>query len=157
MHNALDNTKENMNNIIAESKYNRNYTDEGIKCTSEEKRTKQSFSEDCDINKILERFAKTGQLPEQRQKQYGDFSSVPDYMTAFNIVQNAHDQFDSLDAKVRARFNNDPSAFLDFATNSENHEEMIKLGLAPKPPLNTSTEPPKAQESVSTVPVEVKK
>lgn len=131
--------------IIAESKYNRNYIDEGIKCTIEEKRTKQHFTEECDINKILERHARTGMLPEQKQKQYGDFSNVPDYVTAYSIVQKAHDQFESLDAQVRARFHNDPSEFLEFATNQSNGEEMVKLGLAVERPVQAPKNESQAQ------------
>lgn len=117
--------------VIARAKYDQ-YDDEGIKCTLEEKRTKQSFTEDCDINKIIDRFAKTGTLPEQKQKQYGDFSNVADYQTSIMIVQKAHEDFMSLDAKVRAKFQNDPSAFLAFAQDASNIDEMVKLGLATK-------------------------
>lgn len=121
-----------MQEPIASSKYNR-HSDPGIACTKEEGRTKQSFTEACDINKILELFSRTGQLPESKPKQYGDFSNVPDYVTAFNIVSQAQDQFYSLDAKVRAQFENSPELFLEFATNPSNVDEMVKLGLATKP------------------------
>ena len=120
-----------MTEPIASSKYNR-HSDPGIACTKEEGRTKQSFTDDCDINKILERFSRTGQLPESKPKQYGDFTNVPDYVTAFNIVSKAQEQFYGLDAKVRAKFDNDPESFLEFATKPSNIDEMVKLGLATK-------------------------
>lgn len=137
-----------MNEVIASSKYNR-HSDPGIACTLEEKRTKQSHTDDCDINKILERFSRTGQLPESKQKQYGDFINVPDYVEAFNIVSKAQDQFYSLDAKVRAKFDNDPESFLEFATNPSNMEEMVSLGLATKTTVEAPVVESQAEKTVS--------
>lgn len=117
--------------IIARSKYDA-YEDKGVKCTLEEKITKQSFTDDCDVNKIIEKFARTGQLPEQKQKMYGDFSNVQDLVTAFNVVQRANESFMSLDAQVRAKFNNDPIAFVEFAQDSKNNDELKKMGLSTK-------------------------
>lgn len=118
-----------MEKVIARGRYDER-NDPGIQCTLEEKVTKQHFTDDCNIDKILEKFSRTGQLPDQKPKQYGDFSNVPDYQTALQTVIKAQDQFYSLDAKVRQKFNNDPEAFLEFASNSENMDEMVKLGLA---------------------------
>lgn len=142
--------------IIAKTRYCK-YEEKGVQCTEAEKRTKQHFTDDCDINKILDKFSRTGILPESKPKMYGDFTNVQDYVTAFGIVQNAHIQFGNLDADIRARFHNDPSEFLNFATNENNAEEMVKLGLATKRPveaLKTQSEA-KAEESTSTS--EVKK
>lgn len=136
--------------IIASSKYNR-HSDPGIACTLEEKVTKQSFTEDCDINKIIERIAKTGVMPEQKQKKYGDFSSVPDYQSAFNIVQSAQEQFNSLDPKVRMKFNNSPEAFLEHATDPKNIDSMIEMGLATKNQTEAVKSDSQAKETQSNV------
>jgi len=136
------------NKIIARSKYD-SYEEPGIKCTLEEKMTKQSFTDECDINKIIDRFARTGILPEQKQKQYGDFSNVADYQTSIMIVQQAHEQFMALDGKVRAKFNNDPSAFLAFAQDASNIDEMVKLGLATKSQESVESEAARAAKAVS--------
>ena len=94
-------------------------------------RTKQSDLAACDINLILARYAKTGILPpERRQALYGDFSSVPTYLESVEVVRQAHEQFEHLPAKVRDRFQNDPSRFLDFASDPRNVSEMVELGLA---------------------------
>lgn len=109
-------------------------------------RTIQSAKEECDVNTIMAKYMKTGQLPDMIKKnpQYGDFSDAVDYQTAVNTVLFADEQFGALPAKVRSRFENDPAAFLEFATNPANLPEMQKMGLAPVP-----RPAPKAPESDS--------
>jgi phage internal scaffolding protein len=93
-------------------------------------RTKQSFRDECDINNILRQFNVTGQLPlGSVQPQYGDFSGITDYQSALNAVMAAQDSFLALPAKVRARFDNDPAYFVEFASNEANKDEMRALGL----------------------------
>lgn len=92
----------------------------------------QSSADEQDINKILERYALTGQLPGQPQYEptYGDFTGIGDFHAAMNTVRAAEEAFMTQDALVRARFNNDPGAFLRFFQDPANQEEAIKLGLA---------------------------
>lgn len=106
--------------------------DEGISFIGDVGLTDQSQAKDCDVNEILKRFEKTGQLPDmiQADPQYGDFSNAPDYHAAMDICVKAQEQFDALDAHVRKRFGNDPAMFLEFATDPANQEELIKMGLA---------------------------
>jgi len=91
---------------------------------------KQSFRDECDINNILRQFNVTGQLPAGSvQPQYGDFSGITDYQSALNAVMAAQDSFLALPAKVRARFDNDPALFVDFASDEANRDELKALGL----------------------------
>ena len=93
-------------------------------------RTKQSFRDECDINNILRQFNVTGQLPAGSvQPQYGDFSGITDYQSALNAVMAAQDSFLQLPAKVRAKFDNDPALFVDWASDEANKDEMKALGL----------------------------
>ena len=93
-------------------------------------RTQQSFRDECDINNILRKFNVTGQLPlGSVQPQYGDFSGITDYQSALNAVMEAQDSFLALPAKVRARFQNDPALFVEFASDEANKDEMKALGL----------------------------
>jgi phage internal scaffolding protein len=93
-------------------------------------RTKQSFRDECDINHILRQFNVTGQLPVGSvQPQYGDFSGITDYQSALNAVMAAQDSFLQLPAKVRAKFDNDPALFVEFASDEANRDEMKALGL----------------------------
>lgn len=93
--------------------------------------TKQSFKDECDINYIMERFQRTGILPDQnpRQPVYGDFSSVLDFQTAQAVIAESMIQFQSLPAKIRERFGHDPVRFLDYVNKAENIQEMIDLGI----------------------------
>lgn len=94
-------------------------------------RTKQQFKDECNINVIMDRFKKTGQLPTmiKQNPQFADFSDMPTYKEALELVLYSNDQFMALPANVRERFRNDPANFLEFASNPENAEEMAKLGL----------------------------
>lgn len=118
--------------------------------------TKQEFADECDINTIMARFAKTGEIlhVSQSSPRYGDFSSVPDYQTALHIVQDAEASFASLPSKIRDRFHNDPAEFLDFVSDPKNEAELTELGiLSPPPPLaeDPAPEAPEpAPESSST-------
>lgn len=96
-------------------------------------RTKQSFIDECDVNKIVERHVKNGtfqQLIAQNSGVYGDFSNPSSYQEALNTVLVAETQFASLPSSVRNRFSNDPAKFLAFATDPQNMSEMVKMGLA---------------------------
>lgn len=103
--------------------------DSGLECL-DPTMAQQQFREECDINTIMERFGRTGELiAPVRMPQYGDFDGVNDYHSAMNAIVEAQSAFDSLPAKIRARFGNDPAEFLDFVYNEENRDEAIRLGL----------------------------
>lgn len=93
--------------------------------------TQQQFANDCDINQIMARYEKTGQLPDliRQDAKWGDFSDVPSYQEAMDRVVFADMQFNALPAKVRERFHNDPAKFLAFAGDEENQAEMRAMGL----------------------------
>jgi phage internal scaffolding protein len=102
----------------------------------------QHFKDECDINNILRQFNITGILPEHAvSPRYGDFTGVMDYHSALNQVIAAEDEFMSLPATTRARFENDPAQLIEFLNNSENKDEAIKLGL-----VNPSVELPQVVE-----------
>lgn len=103
--------------------------------TTGKSRTHQSMSPECDINSIMKKYERTGILEHRNtfEGQYGDFTDAPsDYHESMNSVIAANEMFDTLPAKVRRRFHNDPGAFIDFVGNPDNQDEMIKLGLATK-------------------------
>jgi phage internal scaffolding protein len=114
----------------------------------------QQFKDECDINTILERFNVTGQLPVgPLQPRFGDFSGITDYQTALNAVLDAQDAFDSLPARVRERFANDPAAFVDFCLDAANRDEMKALGLiegAPEGGIKSPTEAVQAEAAQGT-------
>lgn len=96
----------------------------------------QSQAEEADINVIVKRFGITGQLPQNvRVPLEGDFSDALDYRQSLDAIRLADSSFSALPASVRARFSNDPGAFVEFCMNSDNLEEMRKMGLAVPAPV----------------------
>jgi len=103
--------------------------------------TKQSFKDECDVNLIMKRFNKimgteflTRYQGHYGDGQFGDFSEVADYRTAFEQVDRANVAFEQLPAKIRYMFSNDPAKFLDFVSDPKNVDQVVSLGLATKSP-----------------------
>lgn len=97
--------------------------------------TRQEFADECDINVIMARYEKTGQLPANNaEPMYVDFTSVPtNLMDTMRFMDEAQAAFMTLPAKVRKEFDNDPAMFVDFAGDPENLDQMRAWGLAPTP------------------------
>ncbi len=95
--------------------------------------TQSQFKDECDINKIMDRYFRTGCLsdPLNRMKPgtYGDFTEMGDYMENMNKIVQAREMFDALPARVRERFGNNPGAMIDFVMDPNNKAEAKKLGL----------------------------
>ena len=93
--------------------------------------TVQSERENCDINVILDRFTKTGQLPNENKNspKFGDFLAVQDFKHAMDTITTAQSMFLELPAPLRAKFDNDPKRYVDFVLNPDNVEEAYRLGL----------------------------
>jgi phage internal scaffolding protein len=102
----------------------------------------QGMRDECDVNVIMARYMQTGELTHVSALagEYGDYSNVTDYREGLDLIMAADELFSELPAKVRDRFKNDPAAFLDFANDPKNLEEMREMGLAPpKPPVPAPT------------------
>ena len=95
--------------------------------------TQAQFQDECDINKIMDRYMRTGCLSDplnrMRPGTYGDFTEMGDYMENMNKIVQAREMFDALPAKVRERFGNNPGAMIDFVMDPANQKEAIDLGL----------------------------
>lgn len=101
-----------------------------VQFTTKDSRTEQSHKDECDINQILAKYIK-GDLMEHRinyAQNYGDFTGA-DFQEAQNTIALANSMFEELPSSVRNRFTNDPSKFLDFVNDENNHDEMVKMGL----------------------------
>lgn len=103
----------------------------GLFC-DDESLTQQSQAEEADINTIVRRFGLTGHLPQAVvMPVYGDFDVVSDYREALEQVRAADAAFMLMPADVRARFDNDAGAFVDFCSDDRNIDEARKMGLIP--------------------------
>ena len=124
----------------------------GLEC-KELSRTKQSEAEEADINTIVRRFNLTGQMPTNlRTPQYGDFDGIASFQDAMDRVRQAQENFMLIPADIRAKFGNDPGAFVEFAINPENLPELRKMGLARDIPVEATpvpTPPAKPQEDTT--------
>lgn len=101
--------------------------------------TKPEFKESCDINFILAKYHNNGILPIMKSPAlFGDYSNALDFHQAQEIVRKAMEQFEELPSKLRDRFQNDPAQFLEFMEDGENHDEAVRLGLLPKPVVEST-------------------
>lgn len=110
----------------------------------------QSFKAECDINRIMAKFQKTGMVEwlSRRQPEYLDCSGE-DFQDAMFTVVKAREMFAELPSSMRDRFANDPQKLLVFLTKEENRAEAISLGLVRRPdapiaPIKVEVVPPKA-------------
>ncbi len=126
-------------------------------------RTRQEFKNECDINYLMERFARTGVLVDpsmigKREAAFGDFSGVGDFTECQNRLVAAREAFDTLDAKIRDRFDNDPGRVVEFLSDESNREEAIVLGFIEKPTVApteaTVVASPEGAGAVAVVPPE---
>jgi phage internal scaffolding protein len=98
-------------------------------------KTEQSHKKMCEIDNILRQYDKTGLITHVNEAvaQYGDYTEINEYQDSLNMVIEAQSAFGDLPAHIRKKFGNDPGLFFEFATNPENKDELIELGLANAP------------------------
>lgn len=94
-------------------------------------RTQQQFKDDVNVNNIMKRYKKTGQITHLsgRQGQYMNLTSAPDYFEAMQKIATANSAFLTLPSEVRRRFGNDPALLLEFIHDERNYDEGVKLGI----------------------------
>lgn len=97
-----------------------------------EKMTKEADREASDINVIVGRYLKTGQLPPGgRQPTYGDFSSFDGLHSELERINAAEADFMALPSKVRETFHNDVGEFLQYVYSPDRTRgDFEELGLA---------------------------
>jgi phage internal scaffolding protein len=109
-----------------------------ITLNKEPSMTKQSHAERLDVNNIIKRYNRTGVLQQATDFEgvYGEFTSY-DLREAIEKVEKSNQIFMEVPSEIRARFENDPGAFIDFATNPTNVHQMRDWGLAKPEPKKT--------------------
>jgi SHS2 domain-containing protein len=119
--------------------------------------TQQHFAQEADVRNIIKQYDRTGLIANVQKgvAQYGDYSEVNEYREALDLVNGANAMFADLPAELRQMFQNNAGTFLEFASNPENNDKMIELGLKEAPgqwkqPVqaeNKAAEPPAPQEA----------
>lgn len=99
-------------------------------------KTQQNQAEEADINTIVNRFLKTGTLPQiDMPPLQGDFEEAFDLQTSLELVHKANQSFMALPANVRSEFGNDPAKFVaycDHCMETGDTSPLEKLGLTVK-------------------------
>lgn len=115
-------------------------------------RTQQSFKKQCDVNQIIARFQKTGELNHVRDgaSVYMECTQI-DFQDCMDRIVRAEEHFMSLPSKVRERFGNSVSNLLDFMSDEKNFEEAKALGLivVPEEKKEVQVEPKSTPEGAS--------
>lgn len=120
-------------------------------------KTQQHGKQEADINTIVDRFLKTGLLPNVPvPPTYQNFGEVFDFQSAMNTIKAATDSFMALPANIRARFDNNPAKFVgyvDHCLETGDLDPLREMGLAlPRTPPDLPKEgaPPKADTPAET-------
>jgi len=96
----------------------------------------QHYPLETDVNKILERYHKTGTLQYRANAAagvYADLTTRPNLQEAMNTVAQANSAFEELPALLRLKFENNPQKMIEFLQDEKNTDEAIKLGLVVPP------------------------
>lgn len=93
--------------------------------------TEQHHKKDCDIHHIMKRFEETGIVNHvaKVQGRYENFLDAPNYQEAQNLIAEANSMFETVPARIRAKFANDPGQYVSFMTDPANIAEIQELGL----------------------------
>ncbi len=108
--------------------------DEGVRLTEipivyDDGRTKQSFKDSTDINKILKKAQLQGGLSHAMKYDaavYGEFTGI-DLLGAFDQVERAQTIFNDLPSEVRTEFDNNALKFAGFASDPKNINRLQEL------------------------------
>ena len=91
-------------------------------------RTKQSYKDSCDINKLLEKHQSVEALShlEKHGAMYGDFAAL-DWDNLPLQLAEGRQVFSELPAEIKREFNQDAGAFFAYVTDPENKERLPEL------------------------------
>lgn len=110
--------------------------------------TKTSFASDCDINVIVARFLKTGQLPQAVvPPAYMDTTQVPVGTDALMAIRTAQQAFEQLPLALRREIGHDPRALEPWLKDPSNEDRARKFGLLVDAIPANGTPIPKAGEA----------
>lgn len=108
-----------------------------FECTGESM-TKQAHKDECDINRIVSRYERSGVNPfAMPQASYGGEIvevGAATFHEAMGVVASAGEAFEALPSHMRKRFNNSPHELLAFLGDAKNLDEAVRLGLVEAPP-----------------------
>ncbi len=91
-------------------------------------RTKQSQRDECDINKLLERYQRDASLGHL-EKYGGEYGNYADYDFENHVTKIAEMNtiFEQLPAEVKKDFGQNTGRFFEYVTDPENREKLAEL------------------------------
>ncbi len=101
----------------------------------EDGRTKDCHRDECDINKIMARFDRTGTISHVNKFEgvYADFSDF-DFFEQTRMLTRGREIFDALPAETRREFNQSPADFFQYVNDPANKDDLLqKLPALAKP------------------------
>lgn len=122
----------------------------GLVFSDDESLTQQHFKQESDVNYIVGRYLKTGEMDwiNERPPHYGDVTDIPtDLMSAYEAVERAEVAFGDLPSEIRKSLDNDPARLSEWLLDEKNRDLAIKHGLIVSP-TNTVVEPNIGSETV---------
>lgn len=96
--------------------------------------TDQSDKNYLDINNIMKNYAKTGLLPQFKDKiaQYIDVTQIPSYMDAHNQISRARELFMQLPSPIRKLMDNNPANLEKVVSNPNYKDILMQYGILEK-------------------------
>lgn len=118
--------------------------------------TQQSYAHDARIQNIVKKYDNTGFFDSinRNPAQYGDFTQVTDLTEAMNKIQDAKDNFMEIPSNIREQFHNNPEEFYNFASDDNNFDALVDMGLATARVPNIDSSPVVEEKASSTPPSE---
>ena len=111
--------------------------------TTGESLTQQHFQEETEINNILRSHDRNGVIQHIHKGNaiYADFSEITDLSDALHQIKEAQAEFLNIPSKIREKFQNDAGQFFKFASDPDNKDQLVEMGLAnPEPTVAMPTE-----------------
>lgn len=119
-------------------------------------RTKQSFKDETSIQKVVDRYRRTGDPfvlnPSGRPVRYSDLPDVSSFHEALIRVEQAEIAFASLSSKIRDHYDNDPELFLAALRDPKEAAFLTAEGIFEKPSGEAAPKSPEGTAAPSVEP-----
>lgn len=113
--------------------------------------TEQSHKDACDLTYILGQHLKLGGIPPMPESQFNDLTTIPDYQSCLNAVNQIDDLFDTLPLKARQAYDYDPAKFMAAVYDPSQRDNLITLGVFKPMDGSAAGEPAVGSEPVQPV------
>ena len=92
-------------------------------------RTKQSFKDQTNINKIMAKAARGGTISHlaKHGAVYGDFSDIDDLLTAHKRLERGKEIFNDLPGEIKREFQNSPRKFFNYVNDPANAGNLANV------------------------------